>query len=98
MLRSAALSKAFLSTLSVWRATRIRVSKVKIEKNFYPRSPYGERLNITYYRTKTELFLSTLSVWRATTPVYAAEDGTVISIHALRMESDESLRYIVIKS
>ena len=58
-------------------------------RDFYPRSPCGERL---YRRTLTYLyksFLSTLSVWRATTYRKGySRLSEEISIHALRVESD----------
>ena len=37
---------SFLSTLSLRRATRCRCRPVSRDRNFYPRSPCGERLNI----------------------------------------------------
>ena len=56
----------FLSTLSLRRATELNSSWISSIKNFYPRSPCGERpivYNIVFVPGK---FLSTLSLRRAT--------------------------------
>ena len=57
-------------------------------RNFYPRSPCGERLTTLTTSRRTEQFLSTLSLRRATgsNPVSKIKAG--ISIHALLAESD----------
>ena len=58
----------FLSTLSLRRATGIKPILGKINTNFYPRSPCGER-HISKARGKrVDRFLSTLSLRRATVP------------------------------
>ena len=56
----------FLSTLSLRRATAGEGPTVKGYRNFYPRSPCGERLNAHLYYHSRGLFLSTLSLRRAT--------------------------------
>ena len=55
---------------------------------FYPRSPCGERLTIVFHSATTFTFLSTLSVWRATVSDILSDMRKIISIHALRVESD----------
>ena len=57
---------AFLSTLSLRRATREGASIKPIFGNFYPRSPCGERRQSSEKSTPEEAFLSTLSLRRAT--------------------------------
>ena len=60
--------------------------------HFYPRPPCGGRRGRIGRKTGAVLFLSTPSVWRAT--AVGRADGTLsgfqISIHALRVEGDES--------
>ena len=78
----------FLSTLSLRRATGVRVDKTQSPPNFYPRSPCGERRFSCLSTQVSFLFLSTLSLRRATK---ASKEGTrkaEISIHALLAESD----------
>ena len=56
----------FLSTLSLRRATRAEQSGNKVNHNFYPRSPCGERPPRLSRVVPTPIFLSTLSLRRAT--------------------------------
>ena len=56
----------FLSTLSLRRATALCRSFWRHARNFYPRSPCGERLSLPETPTRVVLFLSTLSLRRAT--------------------------------
>ena len=57
----------FLSTLSLRRATPKARKKSREPRNFYPRSPCGERLDGSgSVATSKESFLSTLSLRRAT--------------------------------
>ena len=57
----------FLSTLSLRRATLQLFRKVQIpERDFYPRSPCGERLGRRWQIKQDRRFLSTLSLRRAT--------------------------------
>ena len=60
----------------------------KQQKNFYPRSPCGERLMDTFKLTNFVLFLSTLSLRRATFVQIIISGYARISIHALLAESD----------
>ena len=63
-------------------------------RNFYPRSPCGERLTTLTTSRRTEQFLSTLSLRRATVrQVILAEPFIFISIHALLAESDQRQAY-----
>ena len=57
-------------------------------KDFYPRSPHGERPRDLHLYTAKWKFLSTLSAWRATALLCLLFAARNISIHALRMESD----------
>ena len=63
--------------------------------NFYPRSPYGERLNAHLYYHSRGLFLSTLSLRRATSGKTDNRHKTTISIHALLTESDAVTTVVV---
>ena len=56
----------FLSTLSLRRATLLRVLLICQPLDFYPRSPCGERLGKIATRGSKKIFLSTLSLRRAT--------------------------------
>ena len=57
-------------------------------RNFYPRSPCGERPMQIVIIVVCALFLSTLSLRRATQTAYFFWTGGRISIHALLAESD----------
>ena len=80
----------FLSTLSLRRATASSTVIVILIKNFYPRSPCGERLEPSTTRRLTNIFLSTLSLRRATGLGVGLYLVTEISIHALLAESDSA--------
>ena len=56
----------FLSTLSLRRATKMPGRTEHPARNFYPRSPCGERLRVSMYSVSPPIFLSTLSLRRAT--------------------------------
>ena len=56
----------FLSTLSLRRATISANNHIRIRKDFYPRSPCGERLFPAMAPYEAPTFLSTLSLRRAT--------------------------------
>ena len=56
----------FLSTLSLRRATHNTKNNYTDYCDFYPRSPCGERLGLTYDGLIASAFLSTLSLRRAT--------------------------------
>ena len=56
----------FLSTLSLRRATTAKNGSTRSKRNFYPRSPCGERLDKMSQPGCAVLFLSTLSLRRAT--------------------------------
>ena len=59
-------SLIFLSTLSLRRATWHPERCAAGDRNFYPRSPCGERLRVWICTRLTNKFLSTLSLRRAT--------------------------------
>ena len=61
---------AFLSTLSLRRATRGLLHHTRQAKYFYPRSPCGERHPENLYSLRIMAFLSTLSLRRATLQLY----------------------------
>ena len=79
---------AFLSTLSLRRATLRRSASIWLDKYFYPRSPCGERPEVSKNSTAFSVFLSTLSLRRATTQSQIDARVIPISIHALLAESD----------
>ena len=58
------------------------------QKDFYPRSPCGERRSGRLNSSAIRIFLSTLSLRRATETYVIMEATKVISIHALLAESD----------
>ena len=82
----------FLSTLSLRRATARTVPMPAVQRNFYPRSPCGERLyHLGFYQGRVE-FLSTLSLRRATADCRPeSQRHGRISIHALLAESDHTV-------
>ena len=80
--------QAFLSTLSLRRATQEQAATCICSCNFYPRSPCGERPSPAIHGLRCLTFLSTLSLRRATALYNCDEDGKPISIHALLAESD----------
>ena len=86
--RSAPLQQEFLSTLSLRRATLFFIGLHLFNRNFYPRSPCGERHPTQQRKTKTNEFLSTLSLRRATNARPETRQRDAISIHALLAESD----------
>ena len=56
----------FLSTLSLRRATIVKMGIQVFNTDFYPRSPCGERRSTTLTFPGFGIFLSTLSLRRAT--------------------------------
>ena len=78
----------FLSTLSLRRATALAPEENPAQKNFYPRSPCGERHDFEPSTTRKLTFLSTLSLRRATSQRRRPDSPGAISIHALLAESD----------
>ena len=78
----------FLSTLSLRRATCQGQAGFAGYRNFYPRSPCGERLRNNRNLIVSQVFLSTLSLRRATLIGQVAIQSIHISIHALLAESD----------
>ena len=75
-------------------------SDIKLTENtggkpyFYPRSPHGERQLLSVILFCITPFLSTLSAWRATVCAKRLCAFFQISIHALRMESDDYSNFI----
>ena len=111
-------SQAFLSTLSLRRATLLQlhfILEVKIsihallaesdgifasilglqQMNFYPRSPCGERQVVFRRCSIAFIFLSTLSLRRATQLQQHTTHRGSISIHALLAESDQHTRRLL---
>ena len=64
--RHANSQQEFLSTLSLRRATASSRTEQQGQRDFYPRSPCGERPTYRILRAKLRPFLSTLSLRRAT--------------------------------
>ena len=67
------IHEKFLSTLSLRRATSAGDCGAATSKDFYPRSPCGERLGSCYAAGGAFVFLSTLSLRRAT--LYVRNSG-----------------------
>ena len=88
--RAPRLGIAFLSTLSLRRATSSCSGSRYSNRYFYPRSPCGERQSKTPALCQAERFLSTLSLRRATVKNASTGLNIFISIHALLAESDEA--------
>ena len=65
-----------------------RFTPAASRRNFYPRSPCGERLFGRILSVSSGLFLSTLSLRRATPRKTEVPGAIEISIHALLAESD----------
>ena len=82
------IAMAFQSTLSARRATVLEWTSLQSLDNFNPRSPRGERLKSLYKDYLVEIFQSTLSARRATSRLPILRSHGLISIHALREESD----------
>ena len=78
----------FLSTLSLRRATAGTAGAARSRRDFYPRSPCGERRSHCQSGFHCVGFLSTLSLRRATAGYPELFDDLKISIHALLAESD----------
>ena len=57
-------------------------------RDFYPRSPRGERLGTLLAQREADGFLSTLPAWGATKFIEKQEETNNISIHAPRVGSD----------
>ena len=66
----------------------IHIMQYSVRKNFYPRSPCGERPIVFVMWMMFLSFLSTLSLRRATSPCGRFMRLVAISIHALLAESD----------
>ena len=62
------------------------------KRNFYPRSPCGERPFLDFLCRIAHGFLSTLSLRRATARGWSSSRFSDISIHALLAESDRNIR------
>ena len=75
----------FLSTLSLRRATRVESGQRHLPRNFYPRSPCGERLVYALKLANAMLFLSTLSLRRATGEVFASKPRRVLFLSTLSL-------------
>ena len=65
----------FLSTPSVWRATRADRTGCSARSYFYPRPPCGGRQHQQHHHHHIQQFLSTPSVWRATDTDLRSEFG-----------------------
>ena len=80
----------FLSTLSLRRATRLFLEIYTLFKNFYPRSPCGERRVVHVAQDPSPGRMSLHPPRRARDPAGTCGSGslTEISIHALLAESD----------
>ena len=84
----------FLSTLSLRRATPpgIVLRNAEILNDFYPRSPCGERHEISAIRTTREDFYPRSPCGERRVTVLGIQHRVGISIHALLAESDNDSR------
>ena len=82
------VNNLFLSTLSLRRATTTLGAGSVSARDFYPRSPCGERQLVRMLNGPHSKFLSTLSLRRATSARPETRRRDAISIHALLAESD----------
>ena len=78
----------FQSTLSSRRATKGSIGGTRLDMNFNPRSPHGERHRLVRGYLPAQRFQSTLSSRRATVLFHRGYYAKRISIHALLTESD----------
>ena len=86
---------AFLSTLSLRRATVRTFIPFRQCWNFYPRSPCGERRGYgQYYIRAQEISIHALLAESDRKITITVDEGTLISIHALLAESDRINRNI----
>ena len=92
MPRNVSVRGAFQLTLSVGRATTVPSSETTSVEDFNPRPPRGGRLLATSFDLLYLQFQSTPSVGRATHVKLVDHDPGIISIHALRGESDMAVR------
>ena len=79
--------RLFLSTLSLRRATAYRRGCRKVTKNFYPRSPCGERPSVLMALPPLHISIHALLAESDST-ISATFKRDFISIHALLAESD----------
>ena len=87
------LQLLFLSTLSLRRATHLLIIYNTSQRNFYPRSPCGERLLPVRLGCQSFLFLSTLSLRRATAEHHAnSQQGKFLSTLSLRRATAEIVK------
>ena len=79
----------FLSTLSLRRATRLKCDFIIIARNFYPRSPCGERpCHFARHTTLYRHFYPRSPCGERPNTSPGPKSSTPISIHALLAESD----------
>ncbi len=83
----------FLSTPSARRATRRYIRRRACCRDFYPRPPRGGRHKTGELALWDDEFLSTPSARRATSIASAKPSAIAISIHALREEGDNLVRW-----
>ena len=88
----------FLSTLSLRRATIKVIIREPAQKNFYPRSPCGERQSPEPETTPSEYFYPRSPCGERRTSVVSSAGTTGISIHALLAESDVNRAIDVVES
>ena len=88
----------FLSTLSLRRATRLFLEIYTLFKNFYPRSPCGERRVVHVAQDPSPGRISIHALLAESDPAGNGGSGsiTAISIHALLAESDHSFSHAII--
>ena len=79
----------FQSTPSARRATHLGPVGVGSTRDFNPRPPWGKRPDKPKTPAPAKQFQSAISTWKATTDkLIVYDEAYMISIHALREESD----------
>ena len=81
----------FLSTLSLRRATSFNAAQPAAQRNFYPRSPCGERPRVSGNADYAVIISIHALLAESDADNGDRAYGAVISIHALLAESDFTL-------
>ena len=85
--------QAFLSTLSLRRATALRQLQSALRRNFYPRSPCGERHQLQGGRNSQNIISIHALLAESDHSSVRSHPGKPISIHALLAESDRKSQF-----
>ena len=92
-----AKKKIFLSTLSLRRATNSTNTDLRRHRDFYPRSPCGERQPTASRNNKHNMISIHALLAESDASNQTAQQAQHISIHALLAESDGLSYFYIIK-